>query len=220
MNQHLEILLKFLQQSKELGDDEKTKILNAVQDVNNELDHKDREIEIEAGLERVRIRAMAMHNSSDLSATASTIFVEMRKLGIHPIRAGVTLLTKDSDAGMFYSGTSGNGNDQLELVGALDMTSHPVLKMQYESWLKQENYFPDLSENEQDSYYAALLSQPVVPIMDIKIPRGRYGYYFPFAEGLFYAWTQTPFSETEISIIGRFKSIVDLTFRRFLDLQN
>ena len=120
---------------------------------------------------------------------------------------------------MFYSGTSSRGVDELELVGALDMKAHPVLKKQYEAWLKKENYFPDLSEEEQDSYYAALLSQPAVPIKAKEIPRGRYGYYFPFAEGLFYAWTQTPFSENEISIISRFKSIIDLTFRRYLDLQ-
>ncbi|MFI5219968.1 MAG: adenylate/guanylate cyclase domain-containing protein [Bacteroidia bacterium] len=219
MNQHLETVLNFIQQSKKLSAGEKNNISKAVKKADDELEYKNHELEIEASLERVRAKAMAMHNSSDLSATTSTVFVELRKLGIHPVRTGVTLLAKNSDAGMFYAGTSTDGIDELALIGSLDMTTHPVLKMQYESWLKKENYFPELNQEEQDSYYTALLSHPSVPIKRTEILRGRYGYYFPFKEGLFYAWTQSPFSENEINILNRFKSIIDLTFRRYLDLQ-
>jgi hypothetical protein len=47
------------------------------------------EARVEATLERVRARAMAMHDSNDLSETASMAFTELRKLGITPIRFGV-----------------------------------------------------------------------------------------------------------------------------------
>lgn len=53
-----------------------------------------REARIEAALEKVRGKAMAMHNSNDLTATASLVFTELRKLGITSIRSGVGLLTK------------------------------------------------------------------------------------------------------------------------------
>ena len=44
-----------------------------------------REATIEAALEKVRGKAMAMQNSNDLSSTASMVFTELRKLGINPI---------------------------------------------------------------------------------------------------------------------------------------
>ena len=36
---------------------------------------------------------------------------------------------------------------------------------------------------------------------------------------MFYAWAETPYSENEINILNRFKALIDLTFRRYLDLQ-
>jgi hypothetical protein len=55
-----------------------------------------RESRIEAALEKVRGKAMAMHNSNDLALTASMVFTELRKLNIIPIRCGVGLLQKES----------------------------------------------------------------------------------------------------------------------------
>ncbi len=49
--------------------------------------------------------------------------------------------------------------------------------------------------------------------------QSEYGYYIPFSKGLFYAWSENPYKENEINILNRFKSIIELTFRRFFDLQ-
>src|SRR5260221_1759319 len=76
-----------------------------------------REATIEAALEKVRGRAMAMHNSNDLSATASMVFTELRKLGINPIRCGVGLLKKDTRKAQLYSATSSSTGDSLSLAG-------------------------------------------------------------------------------------------------------
>ena len=64
-----------------------------------------REATIEAALEKVRGKAMAMHNSNDLSVTASLVFTELRKLGINPIRCGVGLFNKESRKSQLYSAT-------------------------------------------------------------------------------------------------------------------
>jgi hypothetical protein len=65
-----------------------------------------REATIEAALEKVRGKAMAMHNSNDLSVTASMVFTELRRLGINPIRCGVGLLNKESRKAQLYSATT------------------------------------------------------------------------------------------------------------------
>src|SRR4030095_2529201 len=86
-----------------------------------------REATIEAALEKVRGKAMAMHNSNDLSATASMVFSELRKLGINPILCGVGLLTKESRKAQLYAATSTAEGDSLALVGWILLQGHPVL---------------------------------------------------------------------------------------------
>ncbi len=179
-----------------------------------------KEAKIEAALEKVRGTAMAMHNSNDLSATASMVFTELRKLGINPIRSGVGLLSKDSRKGLIYTATTSSESDALALAGPLDMSAHPCLEMQYEAWLKKEIYFPVLSGVELKSYYKVLSTQLSVHSLPAeKVQHEEYGYYLPFSEGSFYVWTEKPYSENEINILNRFKAIIDLTFRRYLDLQ-
>ena len=179
-----------------------------------------REAQIEAALEKVRASAMAMYNSSDLSAAASLVFTQLRKLGINPIRAGVCLLSKGSRKAIIYTTTTSLESDALALIGSLDMSAHYCFEMQYNSWLKNENYFPVLSAQELKSYYEVLSAQLSVPSLSYEqFQHEECGYYLSFSEGLFYAWSDHPYSESEINILNRFKGIIDLTFRRYLDLQ-
>src|SRR5205814_7899848 len=92
-----------------------------------------REAKIEAALEKVRGKAMAMHDSNDLSSTASMVFTELRKLGITPIRCGVGLLNKESRKAQLYSATSAADGDGLSLVGWAILSEHPVLEKIYDS---------------------------------------------------------------------------------------
>ena len=103
-----------------------------------------REATIEAALEKVRGMAMAMHNSNDLTATASLVFTELRKLGISPIRCGVGLLNRESRKAQLYAATSSNDGDSLSLVGWVELSGHPVLEKIYDTWLKNEDYYPEL----------------------------------------------------------------------------
>ena len=179
-----------------------------------------REATIEAALEKVRGRAMAMHDSSDLSATASIIFTELRKLGINPIRCGVGLLNKESRKAQLYSATSSAGGDNLSLVGWIMLSNHPVAEKIYDTWLSNEDYYPELSGEQLKSYYENLLSGLSLPsVPDWQSGQKQYGTFIPFSVGCFYAWSETPYNETEIKIVKRFGSIIDLTFRRYIELQ-
>ena len=112
-----------------------------------------REATIEAAFEKVRGKAMAMHNSNDLSSTASMVFTELRKLGINSIRSGVGLLTKESRKVILYSATSSEEGDQLSLVGWAMLQDHPVLSKIYDSWISNEDYFPVLKGELLKTYY-------------------------------------------------------------------
>jgi len=179
-----------------------------------------REATIEASLEKVRGKAMAMHTTGDISDTMGVVFTELPKLGISSLRCGVALLSKDSRNVVFYAAANALESDSLTLVGTGEMLGHPEFEKQYECWQKQENYFVTLSNEALRSYYEALakrLSAPYTPREHQE--QTEHGYYFAFSEGNFYAWSERPYPDDEIDVLDRFKTIIDLTFRRYLDLK-
>jgi hypothetical protein len=179
-----------------------------------------REAEIELSLERIRSKAMAMHGSGDVLATTTTVFEELQKLGIHSIRCGIGLLSKNSMEVQVHASTTDSNGVFQTLVGIRDMNDHPSLIRQYQSWLKQQNFVEALHDEELESYYNTLFFQSsATTATPQNFDQKQYGYYFSFADGLFYSWSDQPYSENEISILIRFNAIVALTFRRFLDLK-
>jgi signal transduction histidine kinase len=163
---------------------------------------------------------MAMHNSNDISATTNIVFTELKKLDIQSKRCGVALLSKNSRTAQVYAAAISSDGEFHTLRRSINMTQHPSQVQQYESWLTQKNYISVLSGEELKSYYQLPFfhsSASYVP--PEHYDHKEYGYYIPFSEGLFYAWTENPYSDNEVNILNRFKSIIDLTFRRFFDLQ-
>jgi signal transduction histidine kinase len=178
------------------------------------------ESKIEAALEKVRGKALAMYSSKDLSVTASMVFTELRKLGISPLRCGVGIMNKDSPKVALYSATNSIDGDGLALVGWVVLSGHPVLEKIYDSLLSGEDYFPVLKGKQLKSYYQKLLSGLSLPsIPDFRQGEEQYGHFFPFPEGCLYAWAEKPYNETDIRIFKRFASVIDLTFRRYIELQ-
>jgi hypothetical protein len=171
-------------------------------------------------MEKVRGRAMAMHSSNDLAATTAVVSAELRRLGVESIRCGVVLLSKDSRKALLYATSSEREDDSIALIGTFELSGHPSFEDQYQSWLSQQNYFNTVSGEDLRARYELLRASVLVPYM----PRegGEYkehGYFFPFAEGQFYVWARDQYPGVVINLLSRFKTIVELTFRRYLDLQ-
>ena len=178
-----------------------------------------REATIEAAFEKVRGKAMAMHNSNDLSVTTSMIITELRRLGITPIRCGVGLINKETHQGQLYTAISSADGDSLSVVGWVLLKGHPVLENIYEKWSHGEDYFPELSGDSRRAYYEQLLGGLSIPVPDFKDEQIHYGHFFSFSVGCLYAWSEVKYNDDEIKILKRFASIIDLTFRRYIELQ-
>src|SRR5437762_7471512 len=100
------------------------------------------------------------------------------------------------------------------------LKGHPVLEEIYETWLNNEDCFPELSGEQLKSYYEKLLSGLSLPsIPDWQSGEKQYGHFLPFSVGCLYAWSETPYNDAEIKVLKRFASIIDLTFKRYMDLQ-
>ncbi|HEX6890784.1 MAG TPA: ATP-binding protein [Chryseolinea sp.] len=177
-----------------------------------------REATIEASLEKVRGKAMGMHDSKDLVSTASLVFTELKKLGINTFRSGVGLLTKENRNVKLYSAASSEEGGSFTVVGWAVLDHHPVLSKTYDSWVNNEDYFPLLKGEMLKSYYEKVVATFNVPVEQSE-GYEQHGYFLPFSEGMFYGWSEKPYTETQIKILHRFRGIVDLTFRRYMELQ-
>lgn len=176
-----------------------------------------KEARIEAALERVRSKAMAMHSSEDLAATIRVFYKEMESLIFTPRRCGVGLLSKGTRIAELSTMNSTAEGDSVEVIGKLKMEGHPILEGVFENWLLQKEYHPVLRGNEIKEYYS--LIRPQVSFPDYSADTVQYGYFFYFPEGGVYAWTDKEMTEEELSIYRRFTSVLSLTYKRYKDLQ-
>lgn len=180
-----------------------------------------REATIEAALERVRAKAMAMHNSHDLAEAAGTVLGELKNLGINPRRFAVGLVDKASRSVQSYSFLSSVAGDTLGLTGSIVLSGNPILEKVYASWESGEDFFTELQGEMYRTYYEAIapaLSLP--PISQAQLEQKNYGTFICVPVGYVVAWTEEPIDVADVKILKRFASIIDLTFRRYRELQN
>ena len=176
-----------------------------------------RESQIELGMERVRAKAMAMHSSADLSATVNVFFMELKTLGITPIRCGVGQIDEKTRTTNLTTTTSAQQGKSFEVRGKVKQTGHPVLDGIFENWKIQKDYFPVLEGAEIKNYYSVMNKQ--IPYPDYSEDITQYGNMFYFKEGFVFAWTENKLSEEELQIFRRFTSVLSLTYTRYIDLQ-
>ena len=188
-----------------------------VEEKTTDLIIKNRELEIEASLERVRAVAMGMHSSEDLALTIDTFFSELNNLGIKPHRCGVGIVNKETRIVDAHATTVTENNEIKKVVGELHLAGHPVLDKIFETWVKQEEYHPVLHGNEISEYHRVMNPQFDVP--DFADDEVQFGYYFYFKEGGVFAWTNKEFTDNELDIFRRYTSVLSLTYRRYIDLK-
>ena len=176
-----------------------------------------REAQIEAALERVRGKAMAMHGSEDFVTTIVAFYHELAQLSFTPRRCGVGLINKETRIAELSTLNTTDKGDSIELIGKIKLEGHPVLEEVYDNWLTQNEYHPVLTGNEIKEYYKFI--GPKIAIPDFSGDSVQYGYFFYFKEGGVYSWAEKKFSDEELQIYRRFTTVLSLTYRRYLDLK-
>ncbi|WP_194973320.1 ATP-binding protein [Aquiflexum lacus] len=179
-----------------------------------------REARIEAALERVRAKAMAMHNTSDLANANSVVFDELNALGISPLRSGIGLVDAETRIGLMYATVSSDHGNNLLLIGEISLTNYHILESIYDNVISKQFYHIELNGQELKEYYDILLeSYGNLPKPKFSIKETQHGYFLPFEHGTFYAWTQDPFDKESLRTIERFVSVINLTYNRYFDLK-
>ncbi|MGB5227386.1 MAG: nuclear transport factor 2 family protein, partial [Eudoraea sp.] len=96
--------------------EENKELREAVKRRTVELEEKNRELAIEAALERVRSKTMAMHNSADVGATVVSLSDEVMKLGLDKsIRVGIGILEGYEGMETWSANSTPNGKVDLKM---------------------------------------------------------------------------------------------------------
>ncbi|HEX6226678.1 MAG TPA: ATP-binding protein [Chryseolinea sp.] len=177
-----------------------------------------REAKIEASLERVRGKAMAMHSSADLAATVRIFYRELESFSITPRRCGVGVVDRETRIAEISTMNTTDKGDSIEVIGKLKMVGHPVLEGIFDSWISQQEYHPVLRGNEIKEYYQ--LVRPQISFPEYPNDAVQFGYFFPVPELSVYAWTDKELAEDELKIYRKFTSVLNLTYKRYQDLKD
>ncbi|HEX3168400.1 MAG TPA: tetratricopeptide repeat protein [Chitinophagaceae bacterium] len=194
----------------------------------NDLKHAEaqaREAKIEAALERVRAKAMAMHKSDDLKPAVATVFEELDKLNLGLIRCGIAILDKEKPRGDIWITIKSDHGNTIEVSGDESLDIHPLLRGAYDAWLKLEDFSYVLHNDDLARYYQAItktnFQQPVSATFTTE-KKDHQQYYFNavFQDGSLFAFLDTAFTDEAKMVMKRFANVFNLTYKRFLDLQN
>jgi len=175
-----------------------------------------REAKIEAALERVRAKTMAMHNSQDVGDTVVTLFQEVIKLGLDKsIRCGIGIL-EDTEHMETWSATSHPDGEVDLKMGLLNMTIHPMLVGLKKAWKSgKTNYRYDYIGEDVYRYYEALNNEPEYPFyIDLDtLPENEYHRSFIYSEGILFSFAPNPISDEAAMVLDRFARVFGQTYR-------
>jgi len=180
-----------------------------------------REAIIEAALERVRSKTMAMHNSQDVGDTVSTMLDELVKLGVKTNRCGILIYSDTMTAEVWTAKSIPEGKATLTM-GQLDLAVHPLLSGLYQAWKNKEPLFTYTMVGEDlIAYYRAINEAKYYPTnFELNtLPSKEFHSDFYFAEGSIFAFTAEPIPAAATIIFKRFAGVFGQTYRRYLDLQ-
>lgn len=199
---------------------ENLELKDAVKRRTAELETKSRELEIEAALERVRARTMAMRHSEELKEVAGLLFQQIRDLGIQAWTTGFNVW---SDDGNSYTDYVTNPAGEFMEPYVVDTTKYPVLVgirnaknsgldflVHYEEGEELKNTYLLLSQFSEE--YKKILSDGFL------FPAAQYE-HFVFGDKvslLFITYEAVPEAH---DIFRRFGKVFEQTYTRFLDLQ-
>ena len=185
---------------------------------------KNREIEVEKALEKVRIRALDMRNSTELSETSIILFQQLKELNIDAVRSGVGIFDDENNAiELWITSVSDNGSlffvlDYINVHEQNMENVHLVFQNIIAARKNQPFVFTKLEGKDLVSYYKTMSSYAGIP----RIRENafcEYYYSFFFSAGTINVVVRNPLTEEETDIMFRMTNVFGLIYTRFLDLK-
>ena len=176
-----------------------------------------REAKIEAALERVRSRTLAMQKSNELAETAAVLFKQLILLGIEPNRLYINIIKNETGESEFWI-TDEDGS-KVSSAFELNMNDNPSFKKMFTGWKeKKKSLVIDMSGKELKEYFQHL-GNLHVPFKEGLAQKRRLQYIAYFNKGFIGMASPDEQPEETMNLLERFAAVFNLTFTRFNDLK-
>jgi len=191
-----------------------------------EAENSTREAKIEASLERVRARSMAMHQSDELMDVAQVLFQQLVELGMDPevfetcgfvifregTRIGDTFLTQLDGSPLAYTFSAKYGGDRATREHFAAWEKGKPIEMVHlvgDQLPEHLDYLTKMSGKPINKFHEAAGKE---------VPPGSYNYQANFRHGYVSVITTEPQPEAE-ALYPRFAKVFEQAYTRFLDLE-
>jgi len=189
------------------------------------LDQKNRELEIEAALEKVRSRSLAMHKSSEFQSVVNVIFDVIAELKIESESALLLVPRANSlDMDCWIQNSDGTYSTRMDFTysenSLLDKDIFVAQKRQKASYVKT------YTKEQKDKHFKRLFK---TSLKDIPEKRKQYilnskacsvSISFEAHIGIFLQrFTDQLFSDADNNVVMRLVKVVEQSYTRFLDIQ-
>ena len=224
MNQNLQAILDQVQHSESLTKEEKNNVSKVVTELSEQLAKKNRDLEVEAALERVRARTMAMRKSEELRQVVFEFFEQINPFGLAKWGCGILIVDEAGKGVNLW--LSIPSNRVLPTSYFVPKFDHPAFNKIWSIWEEQIPYDTiELSGNNKRTWdlhftektgFKNLPEEAKAGILAANYVR------FSLASmryGLLEAIDIEAIPLEQIVILQRFAKVFEQTYTRFLDLQ-
>jgi signal transduction histidine kinase/DNA-binding response OmpR family regulator len=179
-------------------------------------EHANRELAIEAALERVRSRALGMEGTDELSEVAGTIYEEIDGLGMEPMSASIYIRDDGRGTARIYA----RGMDGSTIEGWTDLNDDPSpVREQIEAARAAgEPYFHQRQESVEEIKIGLSAIQWSRPLNAREYDAADV-YWFIFATGSLVLPFDKALAEWETQALSRFADTFGFAYDRYLQIE-
>ena len=172
--------------------------------------------QIEAALERVRAKTMAMHKSDELADTAAVVFQQLINLGIEPNRIYIAIIKDDKQNVVFWI-TNEDGS-KVSTGFEANLNNNRSFKKMLDGWNeKKKSITIDMWGEELQEYFSHL-TKLGVPFKGGLSQKRRLQYIAYFSKGFIGVASPDETKPETLQLLERFAAVFNLTYTRFNDL--
>jgi signal transduction histidine kinase len=183
-----------------------------------------REAQIEAALERVRSRSLAMHHSTELSLVVDTLLKEFTNLEIALTFCIINLIDPKDMSNTVWAANPETGKDSESYY--MKFEDYPFHDAMWDAWKAQKKRFVYTLEGEEKKEYDEYLFSETefrrfpkhVQEANKSLERYVAGFTFFKHSGL-QTVSENTISDEDLEILERFGRVFEQAYTRFLDLQ-
>lgn len=176
-----------------------------------------REAQIEAALEKIRSRTLAMQKSEELSETAAVLFQQLIGLGIEPNRLYISTIKDDKGTSEFWI-TDEDGT-KVSTAYTANLNDNPTFRKMYDGWTKQlKSLVIDMHGEELEAYFNHLTGLGV-PFRGGPHQKRRVQDIAFFSHGFIGIASPEEQPAETLQLLERFAYAFNLTYTRFNDLK-